>query len=122
MKSAAAYYLLLFYAIALLKPVIPFVTDFFSHTFALEQHLSNVHHHDGTSHVHKEIAEGVSQPQDEQKTPSGTFDPVSVHVIAAENYSFHAANEDRVILTQRMFTYFPTPCMRVISPPPKAVA
>ena len=56
MRSTVAYYLLLVYALMLLKPIVPIVADTFSHTFGESIHLSTVHMVYGADHAEKEVS------------------------------------------------------------------
>ena len=55
MKKAAAYIFLVVYAIMLLKPVTPIISDTIAHALFYSQHMATVHFENGKMHVHKEI-------------------------------------------------------------------
>ena len=55
MKRQILYVLLLTYTASFLKPVLPFVTDAFAHTFFYYKHVSTVHSVNGKNHVHHEF-------------------------------------------------------------------
>ena len=90
MKIIIAYSLLLFYAVALLKPVLPPLTDWIQHTFTLEHHLATVHHHHGHSHVEKQMAEEADHHESEKKAPAVFAEPVSPHVTQQSVHAFNA--------------------------------
>ncbi len=82
MKNAVAYFLCLFYAVAMLKPVLPVLKDFLAHTFTPELHIATVHNENGSKHVHYEIAATATKDADESKNIYKFSDPVSEHVNA----------------------------------------
>lgn len=120
MRIAVAYYLLFFYAVALFKPVLPFVSDFVAHAFYSKQHVATVHTHQGAAHAHRDAALAFSDRQDEQKGTTVQFsEPVSVHVVLQQQlYNFSLRSEN----TPFHFMYFfsiSKPCLDVPFPPPK---
>lgn len=84
MKRAAAYYLLLFYTVALFKPVIPIVSDVLAHQFNKVNHVLQVHQHKGAYHLHQELKE-TSAGNDETSDNKvlKISEPVSIHIITA---------------------------------------
>ena len=81
MKSTTAYYLLIFYTLALCKPVLPLLQDGLAHSFWQTEHLSTVHSHHGMHHAAEEMAEAAhDENNDKHPAPGKTFEPVSVHL------------------------------------------
>ncbi len=61
MKFTAAYYLLLLYTIAIVRPVVPVISDFFSHTFYEAIHVGTVHAKLGSNHAHELMAKETAE-------------------------------------------------------------
>jgi hypothetical protein len=79
---------LLFYTLAMCKPVLPIVSDDLAHIFWKAKHLATVHHHHGDHHAEHEIAE-AEQEESAGKQPATTkvSEPVSVHIVIEILYS-----------------------------------
>lgn len=60
MKSPSAYYLLLLYLTLMLKPLIPIISDAWSHEFKEIEHISSVHLKYGSHHLQNELADTSS--------------------------------------------------------------
>jgi hypothetical protein len=120
MKQLIAYYLIFFYAAALLKPVLPLVKDFIAHTFTQEYHIATVHQHDGSKHVHKEIAETTKQSQNEEKAPKiNTSEPVSVHLFSTQAESCFPLFTDSDITHSLFLSALTRPVLDKVVPPPR---
>lgn len=120
MKQSIAYYLIFFYAAALLKPVLPLVKDFLAHTFTQEHHIVTVHQHAGSTHVHKEIAATAKQHHSDEKAPKIIFsEPVSVHLSYTQNencFPFSTVKESPYSI---FLCIFSKPILDRVVPPPK---
>lgn len=117
MKSAAAYYLILLYAVAVCKPFLPVVSDFLAHTFWNAEHIEAVHHTHGANHVHYELKEAAKQEK-ESTTSHAVSEPVPVHIPVQNSYDFSLADS----ATQRPVTslYAITHSfLEIHTPPPK---
>lgn len=57
MKFTIAYYLMLLYVSVIVRPLVPFLTDAWSHEFNETEHVLLVHAKYGSHHVQKELAE-----------------------------------------------------------------
>ena len=88
MKTTTALYLLIFYTLALCKPIVPLVQDKLAHIFWKADHIATVHHHHGELHAEEEIAE-AAQEEEQDKNPitNKTSEPVSVHIIVQILYN-----------------------------------
>ena len=85
MKNTAAYYLLILYILAVCKPILPLVQDEVAHLFWKTEHVAKVHAHNGSNHVHKEIASTTKKEnKDTNTTTSKTGENVSIHMITTE--------------------------------------
>ena len=118
MKSVISYYLLLIYAVALCKPVLPLVNDFLAHTFWQTDHIIKVHTDHGADHVHYEVLDAAKESSDNNKSAVKLSDPVSVHVPINKNYDFFYR-----VINKRSYPHyinsFPFPAMDLHTPPPK---
>jgi hypothetical protein len=87
-KTIAAYFFLLFYTLAMCKPVLPLVQDHLAHIFWKAKHFATVHHHHGDHHAEVEIAE-AEHDENAGKQPATTkiSEPVSVHLVVEHLYS-----------------------------------
>lgn len=56
MKSPTAYYLMLLYITVMLKPLIPIISNVWSHEFNEIEHISTIHAKYGSHHLQKELA------------------------------------------------------------------
>ena len=72
-KHMGIYLLIGIYSFVLLKPLIPFATDFIAHTFYALEHNTTVHFENGAYHVHKEVA-SETKNQDGQPTENNSYD------------------------------------------------
>lgn len=118
MKSAVAYYLLIFYSAALFKPIWPFVKDVLAHTFSKEYHIATIHHEHGDDHTHYEIAKKTEKDTSKEEIVK-RYDPVSVHIVSCTTYElFCPADETKVFPPFLRRTGSPYFC--IITPPPKA--
>jgi len=119
MRAFFAYSLLIVYAVALLKPVLPPTLDWMSHTFALYHHLATVHQHHGNSHVDKEMAKEADHTDTDQTPARGFSDPVSAHVHTSVNFillqRFHPVFPKQLRFTDTLFDGFLT----IDIPPPR---
>ena len=80
-KWATAYYLLLLYATVALKPALPLISDFLSHTFAETQHIATVHAHHGEHHLEHEMAEtGEDHDHEQNHSLPKAEDLIQVHL------------------------------------------
>ena len=70
MKKAALYFLLFSYAMVILKPVAPYVSDAVNHIFYYSQHMATVHYENGKMHVHKEIVNNAKENQPAKELPA----------------------------------------------------
>ena len=68
MKKGILYLFLFTYSTVMLKPVLPFVTDFFAHILFFKDHMQTVHAHHGKFHAHTAVAEAAKNDQPEKTT------------------------------------------------------
>ena len=67
--------MLLSYAVVLIKPVLPYVSDFIDHAFFYARHIATVHYENGRYHVHSETAKNTKEDkQDKSNLPSSKKD------------------------------------------------
>ncbi len=91
MKKAALYFLLFSYAMVILKPVTPYVSDAVAHIFYYSQHMATVHYENGKMHVHKEIVNNSKEDQPAKETPASKKDNSTTdHISLQQKQSIHA--------------------------------
>jgi hypothetical protein len=90
MKKAILYLLLLTYSTNLLKPVLPYVADTFSHIFWYSKHMATVHYENGNYHVHMEALNAAKKTDSPNSSnPGKTETTFSEHIITRIEYIFH---------------------------------
>jgi len=118
MKNAVAYFLVLFYAIAMFKPVLPVLKDFLAHTFTPKLHIVSVHNEKGSKHVHYETAQTATTDTDESKAANKFSSPVSEHVTTTAIVLLTP-----VVIKKNFFPSNPqfvsVPEINIVAPPPK---
>ena len=91
MKKAALYFLLFSYAMVILKPVAPYVSDAVDHIFYYSQHMATVHYENGKMHVHKEIVNNAKENQSAKELPASKKDnSANDHISLQQKQSLHA--------------------------------
>ncbi len=79
MRFPSAYYLMLIYLTVMFKPLIPVISDMYSHTFSEAIHLATIHAVYGTHHLEKALATtGESDSKDPKNIKSG--ETYNVHI------------------------------------------
>ncbi|GAB2809852.1 hypothetical protein GCM10027043_06420 [Ferruginibacter profundus] len=82
-----------------LKPVLPYVSDFVSHTFFYAHHMATMHYENGKYHVHYETAR-ASKDDSSDKPASSSFlkkdTTVNEHIVTVvkQQQSFMIALKD----------------------------
>lgn len=71
MKKVLLHIILVSYAIAMFKPVFPYVEDFIGHVMFYKQHMATIHLENGKYHVHAEVVKNVKEV-DSKKSPSSS--------------------------------------------------
>ncbi len=61
MKKLLLHIVLFSYAIVIVKPALPYVSDFIAHVLFYKQHMATVHFENGKYHVHKEIVKDIKE-------------------------------------------------------------
>jgi hypothetical protein len=84
MKKIILYIVLLSYTVVMLKPAMPYVSDFIGHVFFYAKHMATVHQENGKYHVHFETAkDAAKETSDKTTTPSSKKDTSpNEHIIA----------------------------------------
>ena len=84
MKKLLLYIVLSSYAIVMIKPALPYVSDFIGHILFYKQHMATVHFENGKYHVHKEIVKDIKEENSnknslpEKKKSSTQYEYVAV--------------------------------------------
>ncbi len=113
--------LLLFsYALFMLKPALPVISDFLAHTFYKEIHLKIVHRLNGKEHVHYELCKLSKEGEKQKATGKWKADTSEVAVIA----NIVSIPQEVSNIISPVFCIvapaFPTPCYDPDDLPPKA--
>jgi hypothetical protein len=70
MKNVLLYLLFFTCSVSILKPAVPYLSDFIAHTFYYAEHVRTVHFENGKYHVHHEL---VRQVQKNKEDENGGF-------------------------------------------------
>lgn len=119
MKRIIAYYLFFFYAAAMLKPVMPLVTDLIAHQFAHEHHIATVHQHNGEEHVHYELAAAADEQEKDQENKQKLTEPISLHTFSENDHDLFvtpATNEFNSTVVPEV----DDPPQQITIPPPRS--
>ncbi len=54
----------------MLKPALPYVSDFIGHIFFYAQHMATVHVENGKMHIHKEIVDNAKKEASQKQIPA----------------------------------------------------
>ena len=120
MRKALSYLLLVSYAIVLLKPVLPILTDFIAHAFYKYEHIATVHKENGKTHLHYELQKASEETgNDKSNLPTKAATEVSPHVFTNMLYTFDVAKVSLQHFTINT-SYPPAIAIAGIFPPPKA--
>lgn len=117
MKSLPAYYLLLFYSIAICKPILPLVEDALAHSFWKTDHIITVHHEHGKDHLHYQLAKSADTDK-EQKGAVNPSENMSVHIPVYITLDFSL----KLSIGPNYTLYFlnpPFPAIGLYVPPPE---
>ncbi len=68
MKIVCSYIMVLVFALVMLKPVMPYISDTVAHVFWYSQHMATVHYENGEYHVHKEAVGDINKDATEKNT------------------------------------------------------
>ncbi len=94
MKKLLLSILLMCYAVVMLKPVPPFISDFIGHVFFYTQHMATVHYENGGYHVHYETAKDVKEEKSDKlpASPSKKDTTATDHIstVSKQNVFFIA--------------------------------
>lgn len=58
----------------MVKPALPYVSDFIGHIFFYTQHMATVHLEDGKMHIHKEIVDNAKKEASQKEIPAAKKD------------------------------------------------
>ena len=61
MKKLLLHIVLFSYAIVMVKPALPYMSDFIAHVLFYQHHMATVHFENGKYHVHKEVVKNVKE-------------------------------------------------------------
>ena len=99
MKKATLYLFMITYSTVMFKPAMPVIKDFAAHLFFYQDHMLNVHAHNGKFHVHAEVAEGAKNDSSDRSTHNLKKDiqgddhivientPVQIHINSVDRLS-----------------------------------
>ena len=82
MKKLILHIVLLSYTVIILKPVLPYVSDFAGHVFFYAQHMATVHVENGKLHIHQEIVNNAKKSASQKEAPSSKKENTTVDHIS----------------------------------------
>jgi hypothetical protein len=119
-KTTAAYFFLLFYTLAICKPILPVVKDNLAHIFWKSKHIATVHLYHGEHHAGEELAEAALEESGEKKpVTSKISEPVSVHTLVDTHYFISRSTIPRERFAVTIYTVS-TVSLDKYYPPPKS--
>jgi hypothetical protein len=106
MKKGITYFFLIVYATVMLKPLVPYISDFVAHVFWSYEHISTVHFEHGKYHTHYESLEAAKKENPEKNGgASKSITSVPEHIISEEEYIFRIQpNDTSYLLAALSFT------------------
>jgi hypothetical protein len=121
LKFTIAYYLLLLYVTIILKPLLPILSDVYSHTFAEVIHITTVHAKYGSNHLAYDLAKADSDDNSKDQTTPKSDDPFPFHVFA--DYSDMNLIIKKDTASYCLFKQYtlPSVCILKHTPPPRLV-
>ncbi|MEO8764053.1 MAG: hypothetical protein ABI416_07190 [Ginsengibacter sp.] len=88
MRHPIAYYMMLLYVTVMFKPIIPLVSDAFSHVFSESVHIATVHAMYGSNHLEKDLGNTSSEnSNNKHQAGSNSEENTTVHV-SSNNFLF----------------------------------
>ena len=82
MKKFLLYFVLINYALVMVKPMMPYVFDLIAHSFFLTKHMATIHFENGKYHIHAELAKQSEDQSSDKNTNTNTKKPtLSEHTI-----------------------------------------
>ncbi len=119
LRKVIVYHLVIIYALAVIRPILPVINDALAHLFFEHHQLETVHHSHGHQHVQSEmkiISLDIQNFNDSDKIK--VLDTLDTHFKADENNIF--SNFFLVIQTILFHIEFPsTVNLSLIKPPPE---
>ena len=86
MKKLLLHIILLSYAIAVFKPVFPYIKDTINHLLFYKQHMATVHFENGKYHVHAEVEKNTKEDDSNKNTtPIKKQNTTNEHIFFLEN-------------------------------------
>lgn len=84
MKIVCSYIIVLVFALVMLKPVMPYISDTVAHVFWYSQHMATLHYEDGKYHVHKQSVAEIKKDAAEKNTGllKKVFAPIEFVVVS----------------------------------------
>ncbi len=119
LKSPVAYYLMLLYITVMFKPLIPIISDAYSHTFNRMAHIATVHAKYGSNHLAAELADTGKDDNGKNQDIPKPVSEVPLHIATDEcAYNFHPGQTDNKYF---VFTLCRFPGVYILNqgPPPK---
>ena len=120
MKKLILHIVLLSYTVVMLKPVLPYVSDFIGHVFFYTQHMATVHVVNGKMHIHKEITDYAKKDASQKQLPSSKKEnSANDHISLQQKKSIPGPNLKKLfqITPASALLYNYLPCEY---PPPRA--
>ena len=119
MKKLLLHILLLSYTVVMVKPVLPYISDFAAHTFFYAQHMATVHYQNGKLHVHREIIDNAKKNDPSKENPSSKKeDSVNDHISLLQKNKqpcFHEINNYLISYSSSLASIY----LQADYPPPR---
>lgn len=108
---------MLIYLAVMFKPIIPFISDIYSHAFGEAIHLATIHARYGNNHLEKALATtGKSNNKDQKNCNSGEIN--TVHISSPECIFDFRLNTSKLTFFFRRFYKLSTIFLSILVPPP----
>ncbi len=110
--------MILVFALVMLKPVMPYISDTVAHVFWYSQHMATVHYEDGKYHVHKEAVADIQKDATQKDTGllKKVFAPTEFVVVSMlfhkPSYFYQAmcySTSSTALLRRHPIQFFPPP-------------
>lgn len=92
MKKQVAILLLCCYAIVLVRPVIPCISDLLAHTFWESEHITTVHYENGKYHMHLELKKAGEESPVKNDQQKNSEENIPAHFLSS--HTFEAATQE----------------------------
>ncbi len=105
----------------MLKPLLPYASDFIGHVFFKAQHMATVHIENGKMHVHKEVANNAKEDSSDKNTTNHKKDTnPNEHDVFFSSTTFCSTSINARVYNLMLTPVVPTGKHQCNYPPPRA--